>query len=126
MAKAVIITTEGEKKVAEFQVGESYKLLSETVGGLIECVRLAPNLDMWVNDNGLAEGLAQNPHGTALYVDTFNYPNVIVGNIIFTGGADEEGETLGLTDEQVTEWLNYDKRLFHTPIGFVEYHEIKY
>ena len=27
----------------------------------------------------------------------------IVGDIVLTGGADNEGETIGLTDEQITE-----------------------
>jgi len=120
MPKAVVITTDGEKQVKEFEIGNSYKLLSETVGGLIECVRLDANLDMWVNDNGLAEGLAQNPHGTRIYNDTFGAQHVIVGNIIFTGGADDEGETLGLNDEQVQKLLDTHEREFYTPMGFIK------
>ena len=123
MPKAVIISTDGEKRVVEFEIGNSYKMLSEAVGGLIECVRLADDLDMWVNDNGLAEGLDQNPHGTRKYNDTFNAQHVIVGNIIFTGGADDEGETLGLSDTQVQALVDCREREFYTPMGFIKIDE---
>lgn len=112
--KAVIISTDGSATVAEFELGESYKMLSNAVGGYIECVRLSATTDLWCNENGIAEGLPLNLKGSAIYLETFNAGNPILGNIVITGGADDEGETLGLTDEQVAYWLAYSTMVIPT------------
>ena len=111
--KAVIISTEGHKSVVEFDFGKSYQLLSDAVGGMIECVGLK-DADLWCNENGIAEGLELNMIASAIYSDAFNASNPILGNVIITGSADDEGETLGLTDEQVAYWLEYDKKVIPT------------
>ena len=108
--KAVIISTEGHKSVVEFDFGKSYQLLSDAVGGMIECVGLK-DADVWCNENGIAEGLPLNMIASAIYSDAFNSSNAILGNVIITGSCDAEGETLGLTDEQVAYWLAYDKKV---------------
>ena len=114
--KAVIITTDGDKSVVEFDFGKSYQLLSDAVGGMIECVGLE-GADLWCNENGIAEGLPLNMIASAIYSDAFNASNPILGNVIITGSCDDEGETLGLTDEQVAYWLNYDKKVI--PASFL-------
>ena len=111
--KAVIITTDGDKSVVEFDFGKSYQTLSDAVGGMIECVGLE-DADVWCNENGIAEGLPLNMIASAIYSDAFNASNPILGNVIITGSCDDEGETLGLTDEQVAYWLNYDKKVIPT------------
>lgn len=108
--KAVVITTEGEKSVVTFTIGDSYKILSATVEGMIECVSLSDNEDLWCNENGIAEGKPLNLIASAIYSETFNAGNPILGNVIITGGADEEGETLGLSDELVEKWMTYSKQ----------------
>jgi hypothetical protein len=108
--KAVIITTEGNKSVVEFDFGNSYQILSDAVGGMIECVGLE-DVDLWCNENGIAEGLPLNMIASAIYSDALNAGNAILGNVIITGSCDAEGETLGLTDEQVAYWLAYDKKV---------------
>ena len=111
--KAVIISTEGHKSVVEFEFGKSYQLLSDAVGGMIECVGLK-DADLWCNENGISEGLDLNMIASAIYSDAFGAGNPILGNVIITGSADDEGETLGLTDEQVAYWLEYDKKVIPT------------
>lgn len=111
--KAVIISTEGQKSVVEFEFRKSYQLLSDAVGGMIECVGLK-DADVWCNENGIAEGLPLNMIASAIYSDAFNSSNAILGNVIITGSCDDEGETLGLTDEQVAYWLDYDKKVIPT------------
>jgi hypothetical protein len=111
--KAVIITTEGKKSVVDFDFGNSYQILSDAVGGMIECVGLK-DADVWCNENGIAEGLPLNMIASAIYSDAFNASNPILGNVIITGSCDAEGETLGLTDEQVAYWLAYDKKVIPT------------
>ena len=114
MAKAVIIKVNGSKSVAEFEVGDSYNLLSTTVGGLIECVTLRDKnfADMWINENGKFSNLEVNPIATALWFDMYGNTDYICGDVIITGGADDEGETLGLLDEEVAYFLNYGNFLF--------------
>ena len=112
--KAVVITTEGEKSVVTFTIGDSYKILSDTVEGMIECVRLSENEDLWCNENGIAEGKPLNLIASAIYSETFNAGNPILGNVIITGSVDAEGETLGLTDEQVAYWLEYNRKVIPT------------
>ena len=111
--KAVIISTDGKKSVVEFEFGKSYELLSNAVGGMIECVSLK-DADLWCNENGIAEGLELNMIASAIYSEAFNASNPILGNVIITGSVDEEGETLGLTDKQVAYWLEYNKKVIPT------------
>ena len=116
MAKAVIIKVSGDKEVVEFQVGKSYELLSKSVGGMIECISLTNVIgqpDMWINEEGKIIGLEQNPMATALWFDMYGASDVILGDIIITGGADEEGETLGLSDEQVDYFMGYASSMFY-------------
>jgi hypothetical protein len=111
--KAVVISTDGHKGVVEFEFGKSYELLSNAVGGMIECVSLK-DADLWCNENGIAEGLELNMIASAIYSEAFNASNPILGNVIITGSVDDEGETLGLTDEQVAYWLGYNKKVIPT------------
>lgn len=111
--KAVIISTEGHKSVVEFEFGKSYQILSDAVGGMIECVGLK-DADLWCNENGISEGLDLNMIASAIYSDAFGAGNPILGNVIITGSVDDEGETLGLTEEQVTYWLGYNKKVIPT------------
>ena len=48
---------------------------------------------------------------SAIYSETFNAGNPILGNVIITGGADNEGETLGLSDELIEKWMAYSKQV---------------
>ena len=111
--KAVIISTEGHKSVVEFEFGKSYQLLSDAVGGMIECVGLK-DADLWCNENGISEGLDLNMIASAIYSEAFNASSPILGNVIITGSVDAEGETLGLTDEQVAYWLEYNRKVIPT------------
>lgn len=101
MEKALIVTSEGVTSVVEFEKGNSYDLLSSTVQGYIECVSL-PSLgvDMWINEEGKILRLPQNPKGNALWVKEYGLTDYIAGNVVFTQ-ATNEGETVGLTDEQI-------------------------
>lgn len=102
MAKVAIIKTSGEIIVSENESNfVDYETLSNGVGGWIENVQLK-DFDLWCNENGLAERLPINPVATKLWQET--YPtsrNVILGDVVITGGASEDGGTLGLSEEQV-------------------------
>lgn len=77
------------------------KVLQTAVGGYIEAIDLG-NLTMWVNEEGkFAESPISNEIGNAYFHRAFGQVDNIVGDIVFTGGVDEEGDTIGLTEAQV-------------------------
>lgn len=85
--------------------GSTYRTLSDAVEGYIECVALSfgsTSIDMWVNEEGLLIGLRLNKFATQCHAMAVGVENAcIVGNVIFTGGSDEEGETNPLTTEEL-------------------------
>jgi hypothetical protein len=109
MHKAVIIRTDDSREVVEFEAGESYPLLREAVGGFIECVTLRDKnfADMWLNEEGKVIGLPFNAVATLLWASMYGFSDVMVGDVVITGSCDEEGETLGLSDEEVEFFMNY-------------------
>lgn len=85
-----------------FTVGESYDFISGAVDGMISCVSLDNGIDMWVNDEYLYNGNEFSPIATAAYWDTFGpFSHHVNGTVVFTGGVNYEGETIGLTIEQL-------------------------
>lgn len=123
--KAVRINTDGARAIVEFETQTCYDTLADAVGGMIEHVVLHDKIgqpDMWLNENGKALGLDQNPTATALWVDMYDLTDVIMGDVIITGGADEDGYTLGLTDEQVEFFMAYERQIWNTNApGFVSF-----
>ena len=82
-------------------IEHSLENMQKLVGGHIECVAfsgspiLGRGVDLWCNEEGKLLGLSQNrmfPDGTDLIAGTF-----------FLAAHDGEGETVGLTDEEVRE-----------------------
>lgn len=113
MAKALVITSSADIKVIDFVVGDSYGTISSAVDGLIECVALPSfGADLWVNEEGKMISLPHNPLGSILWAKEYGHTDFIVGDIIITGGADEEGETLGLSDEQLQQITSYLEEIF--------------
>ena len=105
--KALHIKTDGKVSILEFEKETCYKTLSDGVGGLIECVALAKDVDMWVNEEGKNMGLDYNPHATRLFEHTYGITDRIAGDVVVTGGVDDDGETLGISDERIDEIVNY-------------------
>jgi len=75
----------------------------------VEVVQLAPDLHMWLDEEGLlAEEPKVNEIATVIaHLHGYNQQQY-VGPAIFTGGADEEGNTLGLSEHierQVEKWI---------------------
>jgi len=102
---SLILTAEDELFSQTFEIGDSYQMLKAGVGGWIELVRLNHGVDMWVNENGIAENLPYNPTATAIYWSNFGFMSgQIFGDVVFTNSNDE-GDTIGLTVSQF-EYLN--------------------
>ena len=105
-AFAVTLTTADEAAYVPFTVGNSYRLLSDAVGGMIECVHLKNGIDMWVNEEGKMIDLPYNPTATGFYWTTYGLmSDVIMGDVILTGSNVDDGETVGLNEGQIA-WLN--------------------
>lgn len=99
--RAVSIDTDGVATVHDWDVTHgTLKHLQEAVGGFVDVVVLAADMDMWVNDEGLVIGLPINETATAIAHQHGMKHQFYVGPAVFTGGCNEEGDTLPLTEEQ--------------------------
>jgi hypothetical protein len=101
----VIVNVSGSAEKVEFTDETAYAVISKAVGGYIEAVRVTPTLTMWVNESGLLENLPINEIGCFAYLTAFGtLRSPIVGDVIFTGTEDEEGNTLGIDAEGLA-WM---------------------
>jgi hypothetical protein len=101
-AKALYLSTEMDTEIRTFTVGDSYNLIRDAVEGWIECYYLSSlGVDLWCNEESKLAGLARNEIATYLFQKEFGPHDYIGGNVIFTGGTDGEGETLGLSEDQI-------------------------
>lgn len=104
--KAIVVKASGEVIEKEFDNIGTYQFLSESVGGLIQCVSLTDKVDMWLNEEGKMINLPDNPIATVAWASVFGETDIIVGDVVFTGGVDSEGETIGLSETQFDKLLN--------------------
>ena len=100
MKKALRVNTDFTTEVLIIEP-DGYTPLRHAVGGLIQAVDLSPNMTMWCNEEGKLMGLTPSIIGTYMWEKTFGMTDIIVGNVVFTGGTDEDGETLGLEPKQL-------------------------
>lgn len=107
MKKALNIKTTGDVIELDLSIEsdlsiDSLQILQTAVNGWVQAVNLANDLSMWCNEEGKIHGLAHNPFAQFMWDKAYGaHTDYIVGDIVLTGGTDDEGETLGLTDEQV-------------------------
>ena len=97
--KVVVIEPCKMPDVKELSSPIEYLDLQKIVGGYIEHViaNEMRGFDIWINEEGKLCGLAPN-------FTIFNGCDVIVGTAVITK-TDDEGNTIGLTDEEVEELL---------------------
>lgn len=98
--KAFVVEPDGTNYIQHFEQ-EPLRILQGIVEGLIEPVDIAKGFTLWVNEEGKLTGKTPNKVATALYQRKYGAVDIVVGTVVFTGGTDEEGETLGLTDETI-------------------------
>ena len=104
--RALVIEAESqETRVIDIPREASLKPLQEAVGGWVECVALPQNgVDMWLNEEGKLIGLLTNQAATKVWESEYGPTDIMAGNVVFTGPADEEGYITDL-DEEVAESL---------------------
>jgi hypothetical protein len=96
MKTALRVNTDFTTEVLDLSSNE-YDQLSTSVGGLIQVVSLRDDLYIVVNEEGKLVGLPINLVGTHMWNRSYGETDVIVGDAIFVGATDDEGETLPLS-----------------------------
>lgn len=116
MKTAIHVTTTGRHTELDLSSDELDQLQT-AVGGYVQPLDLATDLTMWCNEEGKLTGLAHNPYAQFMWDKVFgSHTDYIVGDVVITGGSDDDGETIGLTTEQVAIISN----IIYTVLGFVE------
>lgn len=100
MKKAVQITTLGKMVAIDLEF-DSLEKLQSAVGGWVQAIDLSDTMSMWCNEEGKMNSLPHNPFGQAFWEKSYGRTDYIVGDVVMTGGVDDEGETISLTDEQI-------------------------
>lgn len=103
---AAKLSVDGNLEVVPF-VDDQLKILQTTVGGYVEAITLAGDLVMWVNEEGKMNGLPFNQAATSIFMMHRGGADYIVGPVVFTGGVDDDGETLGLSEMQIHQLKTY-------------------
>ena len=105
MRKALKVSAELATEVIDLDAEDksSLKVLQEAVGGLIQPIR-AGNIEIVINEEGKIFDLPYNEYGTRILRKAYSTDDYIVGDIVVTAGVDDEGEWIGLTDEQVAQF----------------------
>lgn len=97
---AAKLSVHGAVEVIPF-IDDQLKTLQDAVGGYIEAITLSDDLVMWVNEDGKMNRLPFNQAATSLFMKYRGGADFIVGNVVLTGGADADGNTLGINEAQI-------------------------
>jgi|TARA_B110000285_G_scaffold219580_1_gene270304 hypothetical protein len=102
--QALIVNSDLTTKVIDIE-GDELGQLQRAVEGLIQPVELTDIITMWVNEEGLFQGgLSLNQLASA-FMQEIGSETPIMGNAVFTGGTDEDGNTLGMAEDVLAELL---------------------
>lgn len=104
MTAYILVPADDDIAIREVKVaGDPLDSFSELIaaGGTVERVQMAQDANLWVSENGIAEGLGFNSRASLLTI-IGGRPAILVGDAIVTGGTSEDGETENeLDDEQI-------------------------
>ena len=116
MKAALKVNTDFTTEVLDLSSNE-YEQLRDSVGGLIQAVDLREGLTIWVNEEGKLVDLPVNVIGTHLWEKSFGMTDVILGNCVFTGNSDDEGETMELAQHWIVQIQELAVRLRKAYLG---------
>jgi hypothetical protein len=99
----VVIKTDGTLERLDLSVAEQeLKSLQNAVGGYVQVIELEEDFTMWVNEEGKLLGLEENKIATVIWEVRFGIDtDIICGDVVFTGGMDEDGETLTISEANI-------------------------
>jgi hypothetical protein len=99
MKLGIRVTTTGAVEELDM-TADGLQVLQTAVGGWVQAIDLDDELTMWLNEEGKLVGLAHNPYAQLAWDKRFGaHTDYMVGDVVFTGGTDEEGATLGLDQD---------------------------
>jgi len=103
MRAALKMDTDGTLTELDLDVMEgSLKVLQTAVGGYIEAIDLTPKLTMYGNEEAKLIGMEPNRAATAWFRKVYRgTPDYIAGPVVFTGGINDQGETMGLSEDSI-------------------------
>lgn len=101
--RILVIPADPAEPITWHQVDSGLAAFQGIVGGDVQVVPLnVHGCDLWCNEDATGLHLAVNPRATGLYLRAGGVPWASVrGDTFITGGVDDEGETIGLSVEQV-------------------------
>jgi len=112
MQNVLIIKTDGTMSIAETDLTDGLEFLQGVVGGWVQVVGLpaesneTESVALWLNEEGKFSGLEYNSLASYLWERSYGMTDVIMGDVVLTGGADEDGESVGLSDAQLSDLTN--------------------
>jgi hypothetical protein len=111
MKRALRVTTDFQVEVLDLST-DSYRQLSDSVGGLVEHVGLNSQVSLWCNEEGKlqAEPLL-NPVATFFFHQEYGPSDLICGDVVFTGGDDGNGDNESLSVENAEMIKDVARRL---------------
>lgn len=105
---ALVVKSDSTHEVLDVE-SEFLSKMQTAVDGLIQPIDLSDNLTMWVNEEFLfRNSFEPNLLGTAMY-QSIGGEGLIMGTIVFTGGVDVEGDTMGLSQNDYYRLLDLVK-----------------
>lgn len=111
---AIKVGTDGTIERLDFAgLVDTLKVLQTAVGGLIEHIGMPfVNLDAWGNDEAAIVAEPEvNDIGTLALAALAGWPTEFYGPLVFTGGADDEGNTLGLPEDQADDLVGFLEKI---------------
>lgn len=105
MTKFAVLKVDGTLSFEEVDAEKEYDFLSGTVGGYIQAVPLSydetiGDLTLWCNEEGKLDGLPFNQAATMLWELFYGKTDYMVGDVVLSGGTDEEGNTISISEER--------------------------
>jgi hypothetical protein len=99
----VVIKADGTLERLDLSESEQeLKSLQNAVGGYVQVIELKDDFTMWVNEEGKLLNLPVNEIATVIWEVRFGLDtDIICGDVVFTGGMDEDGETLTISEANI-------------------------
>ena len=99
----VVIKADGTLERLDLSESEQeLKSLQNAVGGYVQVIELEDDFTMWVNEEGKLLNLPVNEIATVIWEVRFGIgTDIICGDVVFTGGMDEDGETLTISEANI-------------------------
>ena len=109
MKHAIALETDGTIRTVVLDEASEYDELVKLVGGYLEAVTLRNGHTLWVNEEGKIQRLPYNRTAQAVFDHNFGPGvDIILGNAVIMGDVDEDGNTLGLTEEELAMYVGGD------------------